>query len=129
MPGKFSNFMKNIGKIILEEKAPFINLASALATGYNIYDNFSKFDDPNITDSEKGQAVYNLITTPLSFIPIVGDMANIAGTSASYINDVLSGKKDPPPTYSDVGSHNNPIGNIPNKVISSPIFQNFFRKF
>jgi hypothetical protein len=47
----------------------------------------------------------------------------------AYIQDVTEGKKDAPPMPADINSRTNPIGTIPNKIINSRPFINFFSKW
>jgi hypothetical protein len=128
MPGQLANYIKNVGKFVIDEGGPFLGLLNGLGTGLNIFWNLKKFDDPNLSDSEKGEAIFNTITVPLSFVPIVNTMVGLTSLMAPYISDVILGKKDPPPISGDVNSHNF-ISKIPNKIISSPIFQNYFRNY
>jgi hypothetical protein len=121
MPGQLSNFMKNFGKFIYNESQPFIKSAKILKDGIiaggNVFWNFNKLDDPNINDSEKVSAIFNIATTPLSLIPVVGPILDITGNLAPYISDVIEGRKDPPPIGADIHSKINPIGSVANKVI------------
>jgi hypothetical protein len=133
MPGQLSNFMKNFGKFIFNASEPLIESAKILKDGMliggDVFWNLNKLDDPKITDSEKGSAIFNTVTTPLSFIPVVGPMIDIVGNSAPYITDVIEGRKDAPPIGADIHSKINPIGSVASKVIKSSIFNRFIRNF
>jgi hypothetical protein len=133
MPGQLSNFMKNFRKLIFTEAKPFFKVGKILNDGISIggevFWNLNKLDDPEINDAEKASAIFSTVTTPLSLIPVVGTMAEIAGTVAPYITDVIKGRKDVFPVGSDIHSNINPIGNVANKVIKSPLFNNFFRNW
>jgi hypothetical protein len=133
MPGQLSNFMKNFGKFIYAEAQPFIPVMKALKSGGEmagkIFWNLNKLDDPKINDMEKASAIFDTVTAPLSPVPIVGPILDLAGIAAAYITDVIEGRKDPPPVSSDINSKINPIGNIGNKVIGSSTFKNFFRNW
>jgi hypothetical protein len=133
MPGQLSNFLKNFGKLIYTEAQPFFEagkiLKDGLLPGGTIFWILNKLDDPKINDSEKASAIFNAVTTPLSFIPVVGTMTDIVGSLAPYITDVIEGRKDPPPVGADIHSKINPIGNFANKVIKSPTFNRFFRRW
>jgi hypothetical protein len=133
MPGQLSNFMKNFGKLIYRETQPFFKvgkiLNDGLSIGGEVFWNLNKLDDPKINDAEKASAIFNTVKTPLSLIPVEGTMAEIAGTVAPYITDVIEGRKDAPPVGYDIHSKINPIGNVANKVTKSPLFNNFFRNW
>jgi hypothetical protein len=130
MPGQLSNFMKNFGKFILNESQPFIKSAKILKDGIlaggNVFWNFNRLDDPKINDSEKASAIFNIVTTPLSFIPIVGQMTDIVSNLTPYITDVIEGRKDPPPIGVDIHLKINPIGSVANKIVKSSTFNRFF---
>jgi hypothetical protein len=40
--------------------------------GGNVFWNMNKLDYPNLTDIQKGKAIFNVITTPLAAVPGVG---------------------------------------------------------
>jgi hypothetical protein len=130
MVGQLSNFIKNFGKYIYPE---LINVGKVFKDGVgvaaNIIWNLNKLDDPHINDKDKASAIFNAVTAPLSVVPIVGPMIDIATAAAPYIADVIEGMKDPPPVGSDINTKINPIGNVANKVINSNIFRNFFSKW
>jgi hypothetical protein len=125
--------MKNFGKLIYTETQPFFKvgkiLKDGLSIGGEVFWNLNKLDDPKINDAEKASAIFNTITTPLSLIPVVGTMTEIAGAVAPYITDVIEVRKDAPPVGADIHSKINPIGNVANKVIKSSLFHNFFRNW
>jgi hypothetical protein len=128
MPGQLGNFIKNIGDLIIIP-LPVNNFLNILSAAGNYIWNAKKLNDPNLSDEERASAIYNTITSPLSLIPIVGNIANIVGLATPYVQDVISGKKDPPSRGQDINSKINSIGNIPNQLISSNIFKNFFSKY
>jgi hypothetical protein len=125
--------MKNFGKFIYTEAQPFIPVMKAFKQGGeiagDIFWNLNKLDNPKINDVEKASAIFDMATSPLSLVPLVGTMVDLAGIAAPYITGVIEGRKDPPPVSSDINSKINPIGNIGNKVIGSSAFKNFFRNW
>jgi hypothetical protein len=133
MPGQLSNFMKNFGKFIFNESEPFIESAKILKDGFlvgaNVFWNLNKLDNPKRTYSEKASTIFNTMTTPLSFIPVVGPMIDIVGNTAPYITHVIEGRKDAPPIGADIHSKINLIGSVANKVIKSSTFNRFFRNW
>jgi hypothetical protein len=133
MPGQLSNFMKNFGKLIYTEAQPFFKagkiLKDGLSIGGEVFWNLNKLDDPKINNAEKASAIFNTVTAPLSLVPVVGTMTEIPGAAAPYITDVIEGRKDAPPVGADIHSKINPIKNVANKVIKSPLFNNFFRNW
>jgi hypothetical protein len=133
MPGQLSNFMKNFGKLIYTEAQPFFKVGKILKDGLTmageVFWNLNKLDDPKINDAEKASAIFNTVTAPLSLVPVVGPMTEIAGAAVPYITDVIEGRKDAPPVGTDIHSKINPIGNVANKVIKSNIFNNYFRNW
>jgi hypothetical protein len=97
--------------------------------GGNVFWNMNKLDDQNLTDTEKGKAIFNVITAPLVTVPGVGTVVSGVGDAAEYVSDVISGKKDAPPKLADINSKNNHHGNIPNAVINSTPFKQYFNNF
>jgi hypothetical protein len=96
MPGQWSNFRKNFEKAFnLAE--PYINVAKRLAQaamiGGNVFWNMNKLDDPNLTHTEKGKAIFNVITAPLAAVPGVGTVVSWVADAAEYVSDVISEKK------------------------------------
>jgi hypothetical protein len=89
----------------------------------------NKLDDPNLTDTEKGKAIFEVITAPLAAVSGVGTVVSGVADAAEYVSDVIEGKKDAPPKPADVNSKNNPGGNIPNNVVNSTPFKQFFSNF
>jgi hypothetical protein len=97
--------------------------------GGDIFWNMNKLDDPNLSDTEKGKAIFNVITTPLAAVPGLGTVVSGVGDAAEYVSDVIEGKKDAPRKPADINSKNNPGGNIPNAVINSTPFKQYFNNF
>jgi hypothetical protein len=95
MPGQLSNFMKNFGKFIYTKAQPFIPIIKAFKSGGkiagDIFWNLNKLDDPKINDVEKASAIFDTVTTPLSLVPVVGTMVDLAGIAAPYITYVIEG--------------------------------------
>jgi hypothetical protein len=75
----------------------------------------------------------HMITSPLALIPGIGSttslVANNVIDTASYITDVLEGRKDPPPLPADIHNRDNPIATLPNKIVNSNVFKNYFSNF
>jgi hypothetical protein len=132
MSGQWSNFRKNFEKAF-NLADPYINVAKRLGqaamVGGNVFWNMNKLDDPNLTDTEKGKAIFNVITAPLAAVPGLGTVVSGVGDAAEYVSDVITGKKDAPPKPADINSKNNPGGNIPNAVINSTPFKQYFNNF
>jgi hypothetical protein len=97
--------------------------------GGDIFWNMNKLDDLNLTDTEKGKAIFEVITAPLAAVPIVGPAVSGVADAAEYVSDVIEGTKDSSPKSADVNSKNNPGGNIPNNVVNSTPFKQFFNNF
>jgi hypothetical protein len=75
MPGQWSNFRKNFKKAfnIAEHYISVAKkLGQATKIGGDIFWNMNKLDDPNLTDTEKGKAIFEVITAPLATVPGVG---------------------------------------------------------
>jgi hypothetical protein len=129
--------MKNFGKAIYSNMTPFIpvakKLVGAAGVGYNIFNNLNKLDDPNRSIRDKTEDVIKAALAPTTLIPGIGSIINTVGNgvvdSAGYIQDVLEGRKDPPPMPADINSRLNPIGMIGNKIFNSTPFRNFFGNF
>jgi hypothetical protein len=133
MPGQVSNFMKNFGKALYSYAPVIKTFLSGGSAAYDIYNNLSKFDDPDATVRDKKQAAIKAAIAPVNLVPgvggIISTVANGVVDGAGYIQDVLDGRKDPPPLPADVNSRTNNIGTIPSKIINSTPFLNFFRNF
>jgi hypothetical protein len=129
--------MKNFGKAIYSNMSPYIpvakKLVGAVNVGYNIFDNLNKLDDPDRSTRDKTQDVIKAALAPTALIPGIGTIINNVGNavvdSAGYIQDVMEGKKDPPPMPADVNMRTNPIGTLGNKIFNSTPFKNFFGRF
>jgi hypothetical protein len=65
----------------------------------------------------------------MSVVPGIGTVVSGVGEVAKYVSDVMDGKKDAPPKPADINSKNNPGGNIPNTVINSTPFKQYFNNF
>jgi hypothetical protein len=81
------------------------------------------------TDTEKGKAIFDVITAPLSVVPGVGIVVSGVSEVAKYVTDVTEGRKDAPPKPADINSKTNPGGNIPNAVVNSTPFKQYFNNF
>jgi hypothetical protein len=139
MPGKLSNFMKNFDKIkdyLLT--SPYVQFAQtfvpAVFAGYNLYNNLNKLDDPNATSKDKAVNIAKAILAPTSLIPglegtVASTLAKGAVDAASYVTDVMEGKKDAPPKPADVNMRTNQIGSMPNQIINSVPFRKFYGNF
>jgi hypothetical protein len=119
MPGQWSNFMKNFGKAfeyIID--SPVVEagrrLVPGVSVGYDVFSNLNKLDDPNNSPKDIAVDIAKAAVAPLSFIPGVGTALNLGANAvidaASYITDVVEGKKDPPPKPADVNARSNPVG-------------------
>jgi hypothetical protein len=152
MPGQFSNFMKNFGKAMFSNVVlPLYDTASSiseyvdpttmssvlaplggLGTGFNIYWNLNKLDDPGASVRDKTQDVIKAAIAPTSLIPVVGPVVNALGNlvvdGAGYIQDVIEGKKDPPAKGEDIHGKD-PVANMGSTIFNSTPFKNFFTNF
>jgi hypothetical protein len=134
MPGQWSNFIKNFGKAIYANMSPYIpvakKLVGAVGVGYDIFNNLNKLDDPNKRMRDKTENVIKAALAPTALISGIGTIINNVGNSvvdsAGYIQDVMEGKKDPPPMQADI---NMTIGTLGNKIFNSTPFKNFFGNF
>jgi hypothetical protein len=101
--------------------------------GGDVFWNMNKLDDPNLTYTQKGKAIFEVITAPLAAVSGVGTVVStvVSGVAdaAEYVSDVIEGKKDAPLKPADINSKNNPCGNIPNAVINSTPFKQYFNNF
>jgi hypothetical protein len=74
-----------------------------------------------------------MLSTPVALIPGVGtaitNVGNAVVDSAGYIQDVLEGRRDPPPLLADINMRSDPIGTNGNKIFNSTPFRNFFGNF
>jgi hypothetical protein len=137
MAGQWSNFIKNFGKAIYANMSPYIpvakKLVGAVGVGYDIFNNLNKLDDPNRSTRDKTENVIKAALAPTSLIPGIGTIINNVGNavvdSAGYIQDVMEGKKDPPPMPADINMRSNPIGTLGNRIFNSTPFKNFFGNF
>jgi hypothetical protein len=128
--------MKNFGKAIYSNIEPYIsvakNIGGAGGVGYNIFNNLNKLDDPNRSTRDKTQDVIKAAIAPVALVPGVGSeieqLANGVVDSAGYIQDVMEGRKDPPPKGADINGKNL-IANIPCTIFNSTPFKNFFWNF
>jgi hypothetical protein len=129
MPGQWSNFRKNFEKAF-NIAEPYIKVAKRLGQSATIagdvFWNMNKLDDPNLSGTEQGKAIFDTITAPLSVVPGLGTVVSGVSEAAKYIADVTEGKKDAPPK-SDV--RGNPIGDIPNTIVNSTPFKQYFNNF
>jgi hypothetical protein len=129
MPGQWSNFRKNFEKAFnLAEH--YVNVVKRLGQSATIagdvFWNMNKLDDPKLTDVEKGKAIFDVITAPLSVVPGVGTVVSGVSEAAKYVSDVITGKKDTPPKSDTRG---NPIGDVPNAVVNLTPFKQYFNNF
>jgi hypothetical protein len=132
MVGQISNFMKTFGKAVNDAGPILKNIAGAIGSGYTIYDNLSKLDDPNINARDATNSVIKAALAPIELIPRVGLLATaVSGVvdAAAYFQDVTEGKKDAPPMPAEINSRMNPIGTISNKIIKSAPFVHFFSRW
>jgi hypothetical protein len=138
MVGQLANFMRNFGKAInyiidSPELEAVKKIIPGIGVGYDIYSNLNKLDDPNNSQKDIAVDIAKAVVAPTALIPGIGTViqqtANKVIDSASYISDVLDGRKDAPPKGADINSRNNPIGNFPNQIINSVPFNRFFNNF
>jgi hypothetical protein len=135
MVGQWSNFFKNFGNYImnLPEVETIKMLAGPVSVGYNVYNNLNKIDNPNNSQQDIIVDIAKAAAAPLDLIPGVGSTLNKAANavidSADYVTDFIEGRKDAPPVPADINSRNNQIGSIPNKILNSAPFRQFFSNF
>jgi hypothetical protein len=136
MPGQWSNFMKNFGKVFeyIIDSPVFEagkRLVPGVSVGYDVFSNLNKLDDPNNSPKDIAVDVAKTAVAPLSFIPGVGTALNLGANAvidaANYMTDVVEGKKDPPPKPADVNARSNPIGTGVSNAVN--FFGNMFRRF
>jgi hypothetical protein len=133
MPGQWSNFVKYFGKYVIN--SPVVEAVRKIITpitvGYDIYSNLSKLDDPSTTQKDAAVDIAKAVVAPTALIPGVGSVinntANAVIDTASYLTDVVEGRKDAPPLPADVNSRTNPAGGGLNKTVNW--FADFFRRF
>jgi hypothetical protein len=139
MVGQIHNFLKKFEKFrgFIENPAirEAVDIASKIkTTGTTAYDLFkygNQLDEPGLSTKDKIVAGLHMATAPLALVPGIGSTASLIANNvidgASYITDVLEGRKDAPPLPADI--HNNPISALPNKIVNSSIFKDFFGNF
>jgi hypothetical protein len=100
-----------------------------LDAGYTAYDliRLGNKIDHETDPKDKAVDATKMAVDVLGVLPLpgVGAAANAVINAASYLTDVSTGKKDPPPLPADVHTRDNPAGNIPNKIINSRPFKTF----
>jgi hypothetical protein len=91
----------------------------------------NKIDDPYNTPKDIAVDVAKAAVAPISLIPGVGTALNMGANAvidaASYMTDVVEGKKDPPPKPADVNARSNPIGTGASNAVYWT--GNLFRRF
>jgi hypothetical protein len=141
MPGQISNFLRSFEKIKGFLGNVFHNdyvqgllpLAGAGMTALSLIDRGNRLDnETNVKDKvvDGLHMAADIASLPVPFpasIPVSLATTGVID-GASYITDVLAGKKDPPPMAADVNGRNG-VGNIPNKVVTSQPFQQYFSNF
>jgi hypothetical protein len=109
-----------------------LNAAGGIGPGFNIFWNLNKLDEPGISDREKTQDIVKAAIAPTTLIPVVGPVVNALGNmvvdGAGYIQDVIEGKKDPPPKGEDIHGKD-PVSNMGSTIFNSTPFKNFFWNF
>jgi hypothetical protein len=115
--------MKNFGKVfnyIID--SPVVEagrrIIPGLSVGYDIFNNLNKLDDPNNTPKDIAVDIAKAVVAPLGLVPGLGTVANGVIDTASYLTDVVEGKKDAPPMPADVNARSNPVGVGVNKVVN-----------
>jgi hypothetical protein len=119
MPGQFSNFTKAFGKFFDTAKSyaevaweyikPIKEALGGISVGYDVFKNLNNLDDPNRSDRDKAVDISKAVVAPLGLIPgPVGFVADKFGDAiidgTAYIQDVMEGKRDPPPMGADIHS-------------------------
>jgi hypothetical protein len=136
MPGQWSNFMKNFGKVFnYVVDSPIVEagrrVIPGVTTAYDVFNNFNKMDDPNNTPKDIAVDAAKAAVAPIALIPGIGTAINYGANAvidaASYLTDVVEGKKDAPPMPADVNARTNPVGVGVNKAVNG--IGNFFRRF
>jgi hypothetical protein len=107
--------MKNFGKVFnYVVDSPVIEagrrIIPGLSVGYDIFNNLNKLDDPNNTPKDIAVDIAKAVVAPLGLVPGLGTVANGVIDTASYLTDVVEGKKDAPPMPADVNARSNPVG-------------------
>jgi hypothetical protein len=72
MPGQWSNFRKNFEKAfnIAESYAQIAaKVAMTMGIAGDVFWNMKKLDDPNLSNTEKRKANFDVITAPMSAVP------------------------------------------------------------
>jgi hypothetical protein len=119
----------NLVKDIIAEPV-WQSLTGAVGVGYNAY-NFGRQFDYNSTARDKAEAGLKLglsvATAPLG--PVIGGAISMIPETASYITDVIEGKRNGPPALEPGNEKNNQVGNIGHEVVNSNAFKTFFEKF
>jgi hypothetical protein len=143
MPGQWSNFFKNFGKAIIAKGTdiykymePYIdvgkNIGGGAMAGYGVFKNLNNLDDPNRSDRDKAVDVVKAGLEVAGLIPGIGTVIEKGGEAvvdaATYIQDVMEGKKDPPPKGEDIHGKD-PVSNMGITIFNSTPFKNFFTNF
>jgi hypothetical protein len=125
--------MKNFGKYVINspEVEALRKFITPISVGYDIFSNMNKIDDPNNSSKDIAVDAAKAAVAPLALIPGIGTALNYGANAvidtASYLTDVVEGKKDAPPMPADVNARTNPIGVGVNKAVNG--IGNFFRRF
>jgi hypothetical protein len=143
MPGQWSNFFKNFGKAIISKGMniyndfrPYIDvggkIVGAAAAGYGIFKNLNNLDDPNRSTRDKTFDVIKAGLDAVGMIPGIGTAVDVIGNkvvdAATYVQDVMEGRKDPPPKGEDIHGKD-PVSNMGSTIFNSTPFKNFFTNF
>jgi hypothetical protein len=154
MPGQWSNFFKNFGKAIISKGIdsykyvePYIKvgrevsgivkdvggiLKTGIDTGYDIFTNLNNLDDPNRSDRDKVVDVVKTGLDVVGLIPGIGSIVSTVGNkvvdAATYVQDVMEGRKDPPPKGEDIHGKD-PVSNMGSTIFNSTPFKNYFNNF
>jgi hypothetical protein len=133
MVGLLHNFFKIFDKFhLIKELDVGSNFAKAGTIAYDLSKYGNQIDDVNASTKDKIVSGLHKVTAPLKIIPGISNIATVADKvidSASYITDVLEGRKDAQPLPADIHNRDNPIGTLPNKIINSNAFKNYFGNF
>jgi hypothetical protein len=141
MVGQLHKYLKIFEKFrgFIENPAirEVVDIASKIkttgTTAYDLFNYGNQLDDPNASTKDKIVSGLHMVTAPLSLVPGIGStvglVANNVIDAASYITDVMEGRKDPPPLPADIHNRDNPIGTIANKVMTSTPFKQYFGNF
>jgi hypothetical protein len=142
MPGQFSNFTKAFGKFFdyvkpIAETAwgyigPILDGLGGISVGYDVFKNLNNLDDPNRSARDKAVDISKAVVAPLGLIPgpvgmVADKVADAFIDGTAYIQDVMEGKRDPPPMGADI--HSGGLGDLPHEVLTNPYVKTFFNNF